>query len=280
MTQIIYVNGAYHHSPNATVHINDRGYQFADAAYEVVLFINQIGFDTDLHLDRLERTLAALDIQFTMSRKALIMNMQTLMQKNRLKTGMVYIQISRGVAPRNFPFPTGSIKPTCVMTARPLNYETLLKQKDKKLKTTLLPDNRWGRCDLKTVGLLPSVLAIQTAINHGFDDAVLYDNQGITEGTSWNFWIVTQNGDLQTRPLGNDILHGITRHTLMDIAKQKNMSIIEKPITVDDLRTALEAFATSATKMVMSIASVDDIYFPKDTPIASKLRDAYLKRFL
>jgi D-alanine transaminase len=279
MTQIIYVNGIYHHNHDAKIHISDRGYQFADAAYEVILFVNQLGFDIDLHLARLSRTLDALQIQFTMTNKAMIMNMHTLMQKNHIKTGLVYIQISRGVAPRNFAFPKKPIQPTLVMTTKALNLNALLKQKEKKLKLTLLPDNRWGRCDLKTVGLLPSVLATQHAIDNGFDDALLYDEHGITEGTSWNFWIVTKDGCLQTRPLGVDILHGITRHTVLEIAKSKNIPIIEKPITHNELSDALEAFATSATKMVMSIQSVDNIVFDNKNNIATALYEAYLKKF-
>lgn len=280
MTQIIYLNGTYVHSPYAKTHINDRGYQFADAAYEVVLCIKNTWFDIDLHLDRLDRTLNALKINFTMSRQALIMNMNSLMQKNHIQTGMVYIQISRGVALRNFSFPQESIKPTLVMTARHLNYDMLLKQKHKKLSLTLLPDNRWGRCDLKTVGLLPSVLATQQAIDSGFDDALFYDQKGITEGTSWNFWIVNKEGHLQTRPLGNEILHGITRHTILKIAQRKKISLIEAPITIDDLKTAQECFATSATKMVVSVKSIDDITYHEATPIADMLRDAYLEFFL
>jgi D-alanine transaminase len=280
MTHIIYLNGAYVHSPYAKTHINDRGYQFADAAYEVVLCIKNTWFDMDLHLDRLNKTLDALKINFTMSRQALIMNMKSLMQKNHIQTGMVYIQISRGVASRNFPFPKESIKPTLVMTARSLNYDMLLKQKHKKLALTLLPDNRWGRCDLKTVGLLPSVLATQQAIDSGFDDALFFDQKGITEGTSWNFWIVNKEGHLQTRPLGNEILHGITRHTILKIAQAKKMSLIEAPITIDDLKTAQECFATSATKMVMPVKSIDDITYRDATPIVDMLNEAYLEFFL
>lgn len=280
MTQIIYLNGAYVHNHDAKTHINDRGYQFADAAYEVVLCIHNTWFDMDLHLNRLDRTLDALKIDFKMSRQALVMNMKTLMQKNHIKTGMVYIQISRGVAPRNFPFPKQAIKPILVMTARSLNYDSLVKQKHKKLSLTLLPDNRWGRCDLKTVGLLPSVLANQQAIDAGFDDALFYDEKGITEGTSWNFWIVNKDGNLQTRPLGHDILHGITRHTVLKIAREKNISIVEQPITLDDLKNAREAFATSATKMVMSIKSIDEIVYDNVCPIANLLCDAYLELFL
>lgn len=280
MTQIIYLNGAYVYNHDAKTHINDRGYQFADAAYEVVLCIHNTWFDMDLHLNRLDRTLDALKIDFKMSREALVMNMKTLMQKNHIKTGMVYVQISRGVAPRNFPFPKQAIKPILVMTVRPLSYDSLIKQKHKKLSVTLLPDNRWGRCDLKTVGLLPSVLATQQAIDEGFDDALFYDDKGITEGTSWNFWIVNKDGNLQTRPLGHDILHGITRHTVLKIAQEKNISIVEQPITIDDLKNAKEAFATSATKMVMSIKSIDEIVYDNVCPIANLLCDAYLELFL
>ncbi len=280
MTQIIYLNGAYVHNNDAKIHINDRGYQFADAAYEVVLFIHGVGFDIDLHLNRLDRTLDALKINFKMSRQALVMNMKTLMQKNNIQTGMVYIQISRGVAPRNFPFPKKPIKPTLVMTVRALNYNVLLKQKHKKLSLTMLPDNRWGRCDLKTVGLLPSVLATQQAIEAGFDDALFYDDKGITEGTSWNFWIVNKDGNLQTRPLGYDILHGITRHTILKIAQENKIAIIENSITHNDLKNAKEAFATSATKMVMSIKSIDNIVYDDACPIGHLLCDAYLSLFL
>ncbi|MFT6071764.1 MAG: D-alanine transaminase [Alphaproteobacteria bacterium] len=276
MPNIAYLNGAFLHNSNAKIHINDRGYQFSDAAYEVVLFVKGLGVDMDLHLDRLDRTLNDLRIKNPMSRQALLINIQTLLQKNNVQTGMIYIQVSRGVAPRNHPFPTHDIRPTFVMTVKPLNYKKLLAQKNKALSLTLLPDNRWGRCDLKTVGLLPNVLAMQSAIDNGFDDALFYDEAGITEGTSWNFWIINADGALQTRPLGQDILWGITRQTLLRLAHEKKNVIIEKPITIEALKTAQAAFATSATKMVMAVHKIDMYEFDTNHPIIESLRGAYL----
>ncbi len=278
MTSIVYINGLYTPHRYGMVHINDRCYQFADAAYEVVLYINGFACDEDLHLDRLDRTLEALKINFSMSRRALKMNMQTLLAKNKITTGTIYIQVSRGVAPRNHPFPKDNISPVLVMTTKPVRYDDLLKTRDKKLSLTLRPDYRWGRCDLKTTGLLPNVLSMQEAIDSGFDDALFYDNQGITEGTSWNFWIVNNKRELQTRPLSNQILHGITRQTISEIAKEQNLKYVENPITKDDLYQATEAFATSATKIAMPIKNVDEITFPPDTPVTHALFDAYLKR--
>jgi D-alanine transaminase len=279
MPNIIYLNGQFVNHTNALISVNDRGYQFADAAYEVVLFINSVGIDMDEHLNRLDRTLQALQINSPMSRQALIINMQTLMHKNKISTGMIYIQISRGVSVRNHPFPKGNISPTCVMIAKPINYDKLKHQSNKTLSLTLLADERWKRCDLKTVGLLPNILAMQKAIDLGFDDALLYNQQGITEGTSWNFWIINPDNSLQTHPLDQEILWGITRNTIFKIAQQHSIKIIEKPILLNELNQANAAFVTSATKIIMAVNTIDNIKFNIQHPTINMLRQAYFDYF-
>jgi len=280
MSKIAYINGRYLVENQAMVHITDRGYQFSDAAYEVILFIDKIAIDIDLHLDRLERTLSELHIKNPYSRRALMLNIKTLCEKNSVSTGMVYIQVSRGVAPRNHAIPEKEIMPTFVMTVKPLNKQKLMNDNHKALRLTLMPDNRWGRCDLKTVGLLPNILALHTATRKNFDDALFYDNQGITEGTSWNFWIINADGVLQTRPLEHTILWGITRHTFLKIAKEKKYSILEKTITMDDLKSAQGAFVTSATKIAMSVSQIDNQSFQTPHLFVRELRQAYINHFL
>lgn len=278
MGNIVYLDGKFVYDKFATTHITDRGYQFADAAYEVVLYINGQAVDLDPHLDRLERTLSEVEISMPFSKKALILNIQTLLQKNYCKNGLVYIQISRGIAPRNHAT-RYNIKPFIVMTVKPVTYHALCAQRNKVISVTLIPDQRWGRCDLKTVGLLPNIMAMHQAIDNGFDDALLYDSEGITEGTSWNFWIINSKGNLQTRPLDNHILWGITRQTIQNIANKKNIQVIEKAITFDDLKFSSGAFATSASKFVMAINRIDDIYFENTHPIIADLFDAYVSLF-
>jgi D-alanine transaminase len=280
MPNIIYLNGQFVHHSDAMVSVNDRGYQFADAAYEVALFVNNVGIDIEQHLNRLDKTLTALQIKPPMSRQALIINMQTLMHKNKISTCMIYLQISRGVAPRNHPFPTQNILPTFVMSVKPLNYDTLRYPSDKTLALTLLVDERWKRCDLKTVGLLPNVLAIQKAIDKGFDDALLYNENGITEGTSWNFGIINADGTLQTHALDAKILWGITRNTIYKIAQEQFIPIIEKPITLKHLKNASAAFVTSATKIIMPVRKIDDMQFNTKHATISMLREAYFNYFI
>lgn len=278
MPNIVYVNGTFVHNPDAYTHITDRGYQFADAAYEVVLFINKVGIDMDLHLDRLDRTLSELNIPQPMSRAALQINIETLLAKNHQKNGLVYIQVSRGICPRNHIYPN-NIKPFMVMTTKNVSRETLVSQKYKRLSLTLTPDQRWKRCDLKTVGLLPNILAMRSAVDKRYDDALLYDEQGITEGTSWNFWIITKDGHLQTKPLDHTILWGITRRTILEIAKKHNINVIEKTITVSDLEHAQGAFVTSASKFVMGVHQIDHIYYKHQHPLIEELFDAYIDLF-
>ena len=279
MSHIAFVSGRFIPQSQATTHICDRGYQFADAAYEVIGFIHKKPMDIDLHLDRLERTLSHLRIDFKISRRAFILLMETLLEKNRTHSGLIYIQISRGIAPRSHPFPK-EIKPVFVMTVTPFTTKTLSKMCHKTLTVKTANDLRHKICDVKTVSLLPNVLAMQSALDDGYDDALLVDNNGnITEGTSWNFWIVTKDGQVKTRGLDNHILHGITRHTVLDCAKELEMNVTQGNISLEEALNAQEAFATSASKFVMPITKIDDIIMPEQNDFSKKLRYAYLQKF-
>ena len=280
MPKISYVAGRYLPHPYAVTHINDRGYQFADAAYEVVTFIKGVSLDMEAHLARLRRTLSFLKIDnFKMSDRAIELVIETLLEKNRIKTGTVYIQISRGIAPRNHFFPTDA-RPILVMTCAPLSLEKVKAQMLNPLKVKTLPDLRHARCDLKTVGLLPNVLAMQQAKDSGYDDALFIDQDGyITEGSCWNFWIVTKDKKLKTRFLDEQILHGITRQTVLKCAEKMNLEVIEEKISKDDIKNASEAFATSASKFCITVKAVDDVTFADNCPVTSQLRESYFECF-
>lgn len=280
MPKISYVAGRYLPHPYAVTHINDRGYQFADAAYEVVTFIRGVSLDMAGHLARLRRTLKALKIDnFKMSDRALELVMKTLVEKNRMESCLLYLQLSRGIAPRNHFFPKDA-RPILVMSCAPLSLEKIKAQMTKPLRLKTLPDLRHARCDLKTVGLLPNVLAMEEAKSEGFDDALLLDADGyITEGASWNFWIVTKDNKLKTRFLDEHILHGITRHTVLKCAKEMGYDILEERISLEDVKNASEAFMTSASKFCAPVKQIDDIHLPKDFPMTEKLRADYFNHF-
>ena len=279
MAAIAYVNGQYLRSDAAQVHIEDRGYQFADGIYEVCLVIDGRYWDAEEHLDRMDRSLNALQIGAPMSRASLKIVMAELLTRNRLKDALVYIQITRGVAPRNHPFPVDTAA-ALVMTARRFDLD----ESDARAQTGAVvitqPDIRWRRVDIKSISLLPNVLAKQAAATAGAAEAWLETDGKITEGSSSNAWIVDQSGAIITHPKGHEILGGITRETVLACARDLQIKVVERPFTMKDVRAAKEAFMTSATTLVMPVVAVDGqtVGNGGPGPIALRLRDAYKER--
>jgi len=275
MSRIAYVNGRYLPFREAKVHVEDRGYQFADAVYEVCEVRGGRLIDERRHLDRLERSLGALRIRMPMTRAALGVVLREVVARNRIGHGLVYLQIGRGVARRDPGFPAPEVKPSLVVTARPLNRARTEALAAGGISVVSVPDNRWGRVDIKTVGLLPNVLARQAAIDRGAREAWFVDNSGnVTEGASVNAWIVTSDGRLVTRRADHAILGGITRAVLFEVVKAQGLTIEERPFALEEAYAAREAFVTSATQTVMPVVRVDDraIADGKPGPVAVALR--------
>jgi D-alanine transaminase len=277
MPRIAYVNGRYVRHAEAAVHIEDRGYQFADGVYEVVLLLGGRLVDRDGHLDRLDRSLAELRIEPPVPRRVLLHLIGEVVRRNHLTDGMVYLQVTRGVAPRDHPFPK-NVRPALVITAKrfALHDPAMVA---KGVGVITLPDIRWGRCDIKTVGLLPNVLAKQQAREAGAYEAWLVDRDGfVTEGSSTNAWIVTRSGVLVTRALGKEILPGITRHTVAGIARSLQLAVEERAFTVAEAQVAAEAFITSASSFVMPVVTIDGYKIGGGSPgpISVRLRENYL----
>lgn len=279
MPRIAYVNGAYRPHADAAVHIEDRGYQFADGIYEVCLLVGGAFWDLDGHLARWERSLKELSIEAPVGRRALVAILRKMVERNRLVDGSVYMQATRGVAPRNHPFPTPAVRPSLVLTAKAFSLEKNEAQAREGVKVVTAPDIRWGRVDIKTVGLLPNILAKETARRAGAIEALLIKGDKITEGSSSNAWIVDERGVLLTHPTGPEILGGITRDTTLKCARELQMKVEERPFTPAEAARAKEAFITSALNLVMPVVSIDGraVGDGRAGPIAMRLREAYMR---
>jgi len=275
MSRIAYVNGRYLPMHDAMVHIEDRGYQFGDGVYEVCEVRGGRLIDARRHLARLERSLDALRMRAPMSLNALGVVLRETVARNRIDYGIVYLQVTRGVARRDHAFPAPEVPPSLVVTARPLNRTRNEALAAKGIAVISVPDNRWGRVDIKTIGLLPNVLARQAAIEQGARDAWFVDKDGaVTEAASANAWIVTDAGALVTRQADHAILRGITRTVLFDVIKAQGLRIDERSFTLDDAFAAREAFVTSATQIVLPVVQIDGraIGDGKPGPVAIALR--------
>tara|TARA_R110002020_G_scaffold15611_66_gene55963 strand:+ start:115 stop:978 length:864 start_codon:yes stop_codon:yes gene_type:complete len=275
MSRIAYVNGQYQPHDLATVHIEDRGYQFADGVYEVCEVKDGALIDTTRHLDRLERSLSELEIPVPMSRRALTMVLREVVRRNLVKNGMVYLQVTRGVAPREHTYPADGTPPALVITARSADPRKAAKTAEAGVSVICVPDNRWERVDIKSVSLLPNVMAKQKAKRAGAKEAWFVDAEGyVTEGSSTNAWIVTTDGALVTRPAENGILKGITRTAILDLARRDNLTVEERPFTLEEAYQAREAFITAATTLVMPVVRIDDHAIGNGRPgsIATGLR--------
>ena len=278
MPRIAFVNGRYLPHRHAAVHIEDRGYQLADGVYEVCEVARGFIMDMRRHLDRLDRSLRELEIAWPMTRKALEVVMREVVKRNRVVNGLVYLQVTRGVALRDHVFPVADTRPAVVVTAKRSDPAAALKRAEAGLKVITMPENRWDRVDIKTVGLLPNVLARQKAKLAGAQEAWFVDPDGtVKEGAATNAWIVTFEGKLVTRPAEHGILRGITRTTLFDLAAQMGLAIEERGFTVDEAKKAREAFITAATTVVMPVVAIDGVPVANGHPgsIALSLRKAF-----
>ena len=257
MSRIAYVNGRFTRHRDAAVHIEDRGYQFADAVYEVIAIQNGRFVDEEPHLDRLDRSLHEVRIAPPAGRPALKRILRETVRRNRVRIGIVYMQVSRGVARRDHAFPAHRDS-SLVVTARSTMTKSAARAGGVSVVTT--EDIRWKRCDIKTVGLLPNVLAKQKAAEAGAYEAWMIAADGtVTECTSANAWIVTAGREVVTRPPTHAILNGITRRTVGAIAGREGYTVVERVFALDEARTAAEAFLTSTTSHVMPVVQIDDV---------------------
>lgn len=257
MSRIAYVNGRYMPQRDASVNVEDRGYQFADGVYEVVQIYRGRFVDGDRHLARLERSLGEVRIAMPMARAALLHVLTEVARRNRVQDGLLYMQVTRGVARRDHVFPADGVKPAVVVTVRrspafPTNVERWT------ARAITYPDERWARCDIKSTGLLPNVLARQAAKEQGAAEAILIDGAGlVTEGAATSIWIVDAEGRLRTRHLDHSILPGCTRDALLSVMQDAGVTFEERAFREVELRLAQEAFLTSATNFVKPIVAID-----------------------
>lgn len=278
MPRIAYVNGRYVAHAGAAVHIEDRGYQFADGVYEVCEVARGYIVDMTRHLDRLGRSLSELRIDWPVNRAVLELIMREVVVRNRVKNGLVYLQVTRGVAPRDHFFPAEGTPSSLVVTAKRTDPAAAAKKAAAGLKVITVPENRWERVDIKSVGLLPNVLARQQAKEAGAQEAWFVDPDGtVKEGAATNAWIVTKDGVLVTRPADHGILRGVTRTTLMEVAEKLGLKVEERAFSVDEAKAAREAFITAATTIVMPIVAIDGQPVANGHPgsVALSLRDAF-----
>ncbi len=279
MSRIAYVNGQYVPHRTASIHIEDRGYQFADGVYEVVTIFNNRMIDEEGHLDRLWRSLDELKMDAPMKRAPLKMVMREVIRRNGIENGIIYLQVTRGVAPRDHPFPK-HVAPALVMTAKRLSMEKSQKTAEAGVNVITVPDIRWTRRDIKSVSLLPNVLAKQEAKEKGAYEAFQIDEDGmVTEGSSTNAWIVTQEGKVVTRPTSNSILAGITRGSLLRELEKHNIDLELRSFSKEELLSAREVFLTSSTTYVMPVVKVDDKIIGNGHPgiVSQQLRAIYEK---
>jgi len=281
MSRLAYVNGRFLRQGEAGVSIEDRGYQLGDGIYEVWAVMDGRLADAEGHFARLERSLGELKIPMPMSPAALTVALRETVRRNRVRNGIVYLQVTRGVARRDHAFPSAPITPTVVITARATDGAAAEAKAAKGVSVITLPENRWGRCDIKTINLLPNVLAKQAAKEEGAFEAWFVDADGlVTEGAASNAWIVDKDGVLRTRDIGANILRGVTRLSLVDVAREAGYRVEERPFTVAEAKAAREAFATGAGALVMPIVRIDDAPVANGHPgeVASALRAAYIRR--
>ena len=280
MSRIAYVNGRFVPRREASVHIEDRGYQFADAIYEVWAIFGGKLADPEGHFARLARSLGELGIEMPMERAALTLVLKETLRRNRVREGLLYLQVSRGVAPRDHAFPTRPTAPAVVITVNRVDREATEARAKKGVSVITTTENRWGRCDIKTVGLLSNALAKQAAREAGAAEAWYVDTLGfVTEGASSNAWIVDQDGTLRTRDTNANILRGVTRLSLLDLARDAGFTVNERPFTPDEAVAAKEAFTTGAGALVLPVIAIDGrpVGTGAPGPVAARLRKLYIE---
>ena len=259
MSRIAYVNGRYRPHRDARIHVEDRGYQFADGVYEVCEVRGSYIVDERRHLDRLMRSLTETRIELPMPMSALSVVLHETVRRNRVRNGIVYLQITRGVARRDFAFPSPTTFPSIVVTARAHDSVKAEITAADGIAVVTVADNRWARPDIKSVSLLPNVLAKQAARDAGAREAWFVDARGfITEGASSNAWIVTADGEVLTHPADSSILNGISRAVVLDAVAAKGLSFTERSFTVLEAKAAREAFVTAASQIVQPVIRIDE----------------------
>lgn len=279
MSRIAYVNGRYLPHGAASVHIEDRGYQFADGVYEVIAVRGGGLIDGEWHMERLQRSLSELQIDMPMSSGALFVVLRETVRRNRVSTGIVYLQVSRGVARRDHPFPNPAVRPALVVTAR-RTPPAPAKIVEEGVAVISQPDIRWQRCDIKAIALLPNVLVKQAARSQGAFEAWQVDGAGfVTEGGSTNAWIINDDGALVTRPPENAILNGITRRRLIALAKSQGIKVEERAFSLAEAKSAREAFLTSTTAFVTPVVQIDETTLGNGRPGSQtlSLRNLYME---
>jgi D-alanine transaminase len=279
MSRIAYVNGNYVPQAHASVNVEDRGYQFADGVYEVVTVYGGRLIDVELHLGRLDRSLREIRIAPPLPSSALVHVLREVLRRNRIAEGLLYVQITRGVARREHPFPKPGTTPALVVTARRTPPFPASAQAWAASALTQ-PDLRWARCDIKTVGLLPNVLAKQAAREQGAVEAILIDRDGmVTEGASTNVWLVDEGGELRTRELGHAILPGCTRAALIRLLRDAGIRFSERGFSAAEMRRGREVFLTSATSFVRPITRIDGAAVGEGSvgPVTSRLFDLFAR---
>ncbi len=277
MSRVAYVNGLYCPLGAASIHIEDRGYQFSDAVYEVILVASGKLIDCIAHLDRLDRSLGEVQMLRPLSRKSWRIILEEMINRNRLKNGILYIQVSRGVAPRDHVFPQTQIDPALVVTAKRLDFDLMKVRQREGVPVITATDIRWGRPDIKSTSLLANVLAKEEARKAGAYECWLLDKQGyITEGTASNAWIV-RNDILVTRNTGHSILSGVTRNVVLQIARDLGLAVEERPFMLEEAKKADEAFMTGTTTFVTPVTTLDGekIASGAPGPVTEQLRDSY-----
>lgn len=281
MSRFAYVNGRFVRHGEAAVHIEDRGYQLADGVYEVWAVFDGKLADAEGHFARLWRSLDELRIAHPMGQAALTFVLREAVRRNRVRNGLVYLQVTRGVARRDHAFPNPAVPPSMVVTAKSTDPNLAERKAAQGAAVISMPENRWGRCDIKSVGLLPNALAKQAARERGAIEAWFVDDLGlVTEGASSNAWIVDVEGHLRTRDTQANILRGVTRSTLFEVIREAGLPINEKPFTIAEAQGAREAFVTGAGTLVMPIISVDGVKIGDGSPgpVATRLRRLYMDR--
>jgi len=280
MGRVAYVNGRFVRHSEAAVHIEDRGYQLADAVYEVWAVFGGRLADAPGHFARLKRSLGELRIAAPMSDAALMIVLKETLRRNRVVDGQIYLQVGRGVAARDHAFPNPPVAPSVVITAKPIDLAASEARAAVGVGVVTVPENRWGRCDIKTVGLLPNVLAKQAAREAGAVEAWFVDELGlVTEGASSNAWIIDEHGVLRTRDVQANILRGITRGTLLGLMAREGLKVEERPFSPEEAGRAREAFITGAGTLLLPIVRIDGrpIGAGKVGPVAKRLRQLYIE---
>ncbi|WP_425093960.1 D-amino-acid transaminase [Tropicimonas sp. S265A] len=276
MSRIVYVNGEYVPEEEAKISVFDRGFLFADGVYEVTSVLEGKLIDFEGHAKRLERSLSELEMPAPVTMDELLEIHRELVARNEVTEGMVYLQVTRGAADRDFAYPA-EVKPSLVLFTQSKSIaDTPVVQTG--IRVISIPDARWGRRDIKTVQLLYPSMGKMMAKAAGVEDAWMVEDGAVTEGTSNNAYIVTRDGTIVTRHLGTEILHGITRAAVLRFAREAQMKVEERPFTIEEAQNAQEAFITSASTFVMPVVEVDgaQVGDGKPGPVATRLREIYL----